>query len=103
MGVFKMTKGLCKDYEKLIRDFWWGDELDQENPLGCLENITRPKCKGGLGFRDMKLFNQAMLARLAWRLIQKPTSLCARVLKAKYFPQGNLLDTVLARDLSPVW
>jgi hypothetical protein len=104
MGVFKMSKGFCEDYEKLIRDFWWGDELDhRKTHWAAWENITRPKCKGGLGFRDMKLFNQAMLARLAWRLIQKPTSLCARVLKVKYFPHGNLLDTVFARDLSLVW
>jgi hypothetical protein len=43
------------------------------------------------------------LARQDWRLIQKPNSLCARVLKAKYYPHGNILDTVFATDPSPVW
>ena len=56
-----------------------------------------------MGFRDLRLVNQALLARQAWRLIFYPASLCARVLKAKYFPQGNLLDTVLAGDTSPSW
>jgi hypothetical protein len=56
-----------------------------------------------MGFRDMALFNQALLARLAWRLIKNPSSLCARVLKDKYYPHGNLLDTVFASDPSPVW
>jgi hypothetical protein len=56
-----------------------------------------------MGFRDMALFNQALLARLAWRLIQKPESLHAKVLKARYFPRGNILDTVFSRDPSPVW
>jgi hypothetical protein len=44
-----------------------------------------------------------MLARMAWRLIQHPNSLFARVLKAKYFPNGNILDTVFSTDPSPVW
>jgi hypothetical protein len=51
----------------------------------------------------MHLLNQALLARQAWRLIQNPSSLCARVLKARYFPHGNILDTVFSSDPSPVW
>lgn len=36
-------------------------------------------------------------------LIQRPDSLCARVLKSKYYPNGELLDRVFASDASPVW
>jgi hypothetical protein len=49
--------------------------------------------QGGMGFRDLKLFNQALLARQAWRLIAFPDSLCARLMKAKYYPAGELTDT----------
>jgi hypothetical protein len=65
--------------------------------------MIKPKRGGGIGFRDMKLFNQALLARQAWRLIQRPDSLCARVLKSKYYPHGELIDTVFASEASPVW
>ena len=67
------------------------------------ENMPKPKCDGGIGFRDMHLFNQALLARQGWRLLHKPESLCARVLKSKYYPNGNLLDTVFSSDASPTW
>ena len=36
-------------------------------------------------------------------LIQKPNSICAKLLKAKYFPNGNILDTVFTGDASPAW
>ena len=44
-----------------------------------------PKSSGALGFKDLRFFNQALLARHARRLVAFPDSLCARLLKAKYF------------------
>jgi hypothetical protein len=104
MSIFKLSIGFCEQYERLIREFWWGDDKNQRRVHWTTwDNLTKPKHNGGMGFRDMHLFNQAILARFAWRLLQKPDCLCARVLKAKYFPHGNLLDTVFATDPSPVW
>jgi hypothetical protein len=62
-----------------------------------------PKHRGGLGFRVMRLFNQALLARQAWRLIQYPKSLCAKLLKVKYYPKGDIVDTVFSSDAPPTW
>jgi hypothetical protein len=56
-----------------------------------------------MGFRDMKLFNKVLLVRQAWCLIQFPESLCARLLKAKYFPNGELVDSVFSADSSLTW
>jgi hypothetical protein len=67
------------------------------------EKMLLPKIKGGMGFRDMRLFNKALLARQAWRLIQFLESLCARLLKAKYYPNGKLVDSVFSGDASPTW
>jgi hypothetical protein len=67
------------------------------------DKVARPKSFGGVGFRDLRVFNQALLARQAWRLLQFPNTLCARVLRAKYFPAGNLLDTAFIQNSSPSW
>lgn len=63
----------------------------------------KPKEEGGLGFKDIHAFNLAMLAKQCWRLWQCPTSLCAHVLKAKYFANSSLLEAMPKTGMSYTW
>ena len=64
MGLFQLSKGFCEKYEKMIRDFWWGNEEGQRKVHWMAwDQLTKPKRAGGIGFRDMHLFNQELLAR----------------------------------------
>ena len=56
-----------------------------------------------MGFRDLQCFNLAMLAKQVWRLLCEPESLCARVLRAKYFPDGRLLHARMKSGSSFTW
>jgi hypothetical protein len=104
MGIFKLPYGLCDELTKLIRDYWWGaDKGKRKTHWISWDTMLRPKDKGGMGFRDMRLFNQALLARQAWRLIEFPNSLCSQLLKAKYYPNGFLVDTVFTGNGSSTW
>lgn len=65
-----------------------------------------PKGKGGMGFRDLQSFNLAMLAKQVWRLLSDSviqTLLCARVLRARYYPDGNLLKAKMKSGCSYTW
>jgi hypothetical protein len=104
MSVFKFPAGLCDELSQIIRDFWWGDEEEKRKVHWMAwDKLTLPKSQGGIGFRDLRMFNQALLAKQAWRLIQFPESLCARLLKSKYYPSGELTDTVFSQGVSPCW
>jgi hypothetical protein len=104
MSIFKLPTGFHDDYMKLVRNFWWGeDEKRRKVHWASWDILTCPKNLGGVGLKDTKLMNQALLARQCWRIINKPESLCARLLKSIYFPRGNLLDTVFRQDASPSW
>jgi hypothetical protein len=67
------------------------------------EMMGLTKSAGGLGFRDLPLFNKAILAKQLWRLHQDPDSLVARIFKAKYFAHGAVLETSLGSRPSYVW
>ena len=104
MGIFKLPDSICEDLTRLTRNFWWGaDNGQRKTHWRAWESLTKPKRNCGLGFKDIRLFNQALLARQAWRLIEFSDSLCAKVLKAKYFPHGSLIDTTFGPNASPAW
>ncbi|KAJ8763443.1 hypothetical protein K2173_002326 [Erythroxylum novogranatense] len=58
---------------------------------------------GGMGFRDLRCFNTALLGKQGWRLIVDTTTLSYQVLKAKYFPRGDFLTARLGTNYSFVW
>jgi hypothetical protein len=104
MGMFKLPGSLCEDLTILVRNYWWGVENGKRKAhwISCAK-MKKPKNQGDLGFRDMRVFNQALLARQAWRLLAFPDSLCAQVLKARYYPNGELIDTVFTGNPSSTW
>ena len=104
MNCFKLSDSLCNELNSLIRNFWWG-QRDKERKLAWLawEKMCIPKAEGGMGFKDLKAFNLALLAKQGWRLIQNTESLAHRVLKAKYFPYSNFLEAQIGKKPSYTW
>ena len=62
-----------------------------------------PKDKGGMGFRDLKSFNLALLAKQGWRLQTNSSSFFSQVCKAKYFLNGDFVDVEVGKRTSFAW
>ena len=77
----------------MVRKFWWGQWGDQRKiHWKNWKSLCNPKALGGMGFKDLEKFNEAMLAKQVWRLLVDHSSLFYRVFRAKYFPSGSVFD-----------
>ena len=65
--------------------------------------MTKPKNLSGPGFKDLEVFNLALLSRQAWRCLNEPNYLSSRILKAAYYPNSSLLDATLGPHPSQIW
>ena len=103
MGCFTFLSGLLNDIETMIRTFWWGQRGDQRKiHWKNWETLCKPEALGGMAFKDLEKFNEAMLAKQVWRLLVDHSSLFYRVFSAKYFPSGLVFDAKVASG-SYVW
>jgi hypothetical protein len=104
MQTTLLPQGVCNKIEKLMRNFIWGSaEENQSWHSVSWDNICKPKNQGGLGIRRIKHYNQALLMKLAWNIINNPSAMWVKILKAKYkcgqdpTPQVKASHTALQR------
>ncbi|KAL2895927.1 hypothetical protein RDABS01_000461 [Bienertia sinuspersici] len=104
MSIFKIPDGLIEEIHALMGRFWWGsNENGRKMHWLSWENLSMPKSLGGMGFRDLKCFNLALLAKQVWRLHVENDSLLHKVIKAKYFKHEDILEANRGFDPSFTW
>lgn len=78
--------------------------MNKENKIHWLEwsKTELSKGEGGLGFRDIGSFNQAILAKQGQKILANQKSLATRIFKEKYLKQGCFMNAKLGNNPSQV-
>jgi hypothetical protein len=96
MSVFRLPKMLCHEINAIIGRFWWGHkEKDSKIAWMAWSGLGRNKLDGGIGYRDLISFNNALLAKQGWRLTKFPDTLVGRIFQEKYYPTWDILGSSL--------
>ncbi|GKV42563.1 hypothetical protein SLEP1_g49947 [Rubroshorea leprosula] len=85
MQSIMLPSSILSSIDRIARDFLWGSDLDHRKlHLVKWEQVSLPKCLGGLGIRSAKEANTTAMAKLNWRLFTEEDKLWNMVLKRKY-------------------
>ncbi|KAL9228579.1 hypothetical protein vseg_004142 [Gypsophila vaccaria] len=105
MQTAKLPRSVCDNIDKKTRRFLWeGNEEKKSVHLLSWETIQKPRSLGGLGIRSSSQANAAFLMKLGWRMLTEPSSLWARVLRAKYCNGRCDIDMFQPKaNMSNVW
>ncbi|XP_041009378.1 uncharacterized protein LOC121253433 [Juglans microcarpa x Juglans regia] len=70
LSVFPIPACVAARIKKLYRDFLWsGMEDDFKFHLVSWDKVCKPILSGGLGIKNLKTFNRALLGKWLWRYI----------------------------------
>uniref|UniRef100_A0A1J3D6G7 Reverse transcriptase domain-containing protein n=1 Tax=Noccaea caerulescens TaxID=107243 RepID=A0A1J3D6G7_NOCCA len=104
MTCFLVPKTICKKIMSIIADFWWKNNNDHRGMhWKAWDQMCKSKKQGGLGFRDIKAFNLALLGKQLWRMMTHKDTLMARIFKARYFNRSTPLNAELGSRPSYAW
>ena len=85
LSLFPIPMSIASRIEKLQRDFLWGGFEDERKfHLVNWKTACLPLQGGGLGIRNMAIFNKALLGKWLWRYSTESSSLWRQVIDSKY-------------------
>ncbi|XP_043814104.1 uncharacterized protein LOC122724008 [Manihot esculenta] len=103
MSLFLLPIDVCKELEMVMNSFFWNNGKSSSIHWLRWKRMVVPQANGGLGYRDLRLFNLALLAKQGWRILRHPDSLMAKILKQRYFPDTDFFSAEVGGNPSQIW
>lgn len=90
MSVAALPTKTITIVDSLMRHFVWG-KLRDERYISFISwsKIYEEQANRGLGVRDTKIVNQALLLRIVWYIAANDNKIWAQVMRARYFPRSG--------------
>ena len=101
---FKLPKNLTKRIQSALTRYWWNASPEERKIWWVAwSELAKSKKDGGLGFRKVEAFNDALLAKQSWRILNKPDCLLAKLLLGKYCKATNFMAVQASSSCSNGW
>lgn len=74
MSIFLLPSSLSDEIEKIMNSFWWGHNCSGSKGMNWIswDRLSMAKKDKGVGFKNLSVFNYAMLGKQAWNIMMKP-------------------------------
>ncbi|GJT48009.1 hypothetical protein Tco_0974166 [Tanacetum coccineum] len=103
-SVLIILKGIIYDIHQLIRGFLWcNGELKRGKAKIAWEDICLPKSEGGLGLRNLEVFNFALMTTHIWNIISSKKSLWVRWIHTYKLRGRTIWDVPVKDEMSWGW
>ena len=103
MSMYLLPDTNIEKMSKVIRKFFWqGNATKKKYYMVKWNLITKPKRKGGLGLKNMKLLNVSLLCKWWWRL-ESEEGLWQEVVKKKYGIEHGIWRIARRQNDSAIW
>lgn len=86
--------GALSDLQKKVKRFLWKGSQRHYISRTSWEQVSKPMMEGGLGIRNLRLWNLCFIAKLGWKILTQPSKLWVQILKRKYCKGTNLMDVI---------
>lgn len=90
MSLFKMPESVARSIESIqARFLWGGSDLKKKIHLVAWSKVTQPYSSGGLGIKNIRDMNDALLTKWWWRYGNEKQALWRKIINFKYKGVGN--------------
>ncbi|XP_068479070.1 uncharacterized protein [Phaseolus vulgaris] len=90
LSFYKAPISVFKKITSIQRRLLWAAEKEQRYISWVRwDRVCKVREEGGLGIKDVRLFNRALLAKWKWRLMSEEKGLWKEVLESKYYSRDN--------------
>ncbi|KAL6516895.1 hypothetical protein OROHE_018183 [Orobanche hederae] len=104
LSFYKIPAKTLSEIVRLQRNFLWGGR-EGPNKLSWVKwgIICKSKEEGGLGVKDLGLFNKALLGKWAWRFLNERECLWVRVVESRYGREWGRGEEILVEGVRRRW
>lgn len=106
MSLFKMPEGVIKSIESIQARFLWGGaDLKRKIHMVAWSKLLQDKSCGGLGIRNIRLLNEALIMKWWWRFGTEKDALWRKVINSNYKFEGSgwIPNMEINRKVSRIW